>query len=85
MPEPGRQSLEARGPPEDWYPQYVDPDEVEFDHAYWECRCGWRSDPVQHPSMTEHYEDLHWEYGQTVDCGVGKHVLVFEDGSVAEI
>jgi len=78
-------SMEDRGAIEDYYPHYVNDSEVEFDHAYWECRCGWRSDPQNHPSKTEYYQDQHLKWGRTPDCGIGKHVIVFEDGSVAEI
>lgn len=73
------------GPVEDYYPHYVDEDEVEFDYAFYRCRCGWESKRVGHPASTMAKEDAHFEYGHTPDCGVGKHVLVFEDGSVAEI
>lgn len=78
-------SLEDRGPPEDWYPHYVDADDVEFDYAYYRCRCGWESECVSHPSMTEWHADGHRQFGQTVDCGVGRHILVFKDGTVAEV
>lgn len=78
-------SLEERGDVEDYYPHYVIPDEVEFDYAYYKCRCGWESEALSHPSMTEHHADGHREYGYTADCGLGKKVLVFKDGSVAEI
>lgn len=80
-----RRSLEARGSVEDYYPHYVNEDEVEFDYAYWKCRCGWRSESFQHPSMADHFRDGHQKFGRTVDCGLGKCVMVFEDGSEAEV
>lgn len=78
-------SMAERGAVEDYYPHYVDEDAVEFSHAYWKCRCGWRSDDVNHPSKTTYHQEQHLDWGQTPDCGVGKHAIVFEDGSVAEI
>lgn len=78
-------SQKQREPPEAYYPHYVDPDEVEFDYAYAKCRCGWESARVGHPSMAEYHLDGHRKFGRTPDCGVGTHVLVFEDGSTAEV
>jgi len=78
-------SQQQREPAEAYFPHYVDPDEVEFDYAYYECRCGWQSERVSHPSMTEYHADGHRDYGRTPDCGLGKHVIVFKDGTVAEI
>ena len=77
-------SLADRGPVEDYYPRYVDPEDVEFDHCYWACPCGWRFRELRHPSMVYHYRDGHHDFGETVDCGLGKCVIVFEDGSTAE-
>lgn len=79
------QNLKERGEPEEYYPHYVDADDVEFDHSYWECRCGWRSEPFRHPSMAAHHRDGHHQFGDTPDCGLGKCVMVFEDGSTAEV
>lgn len=76
---------QQRGPVEDYYPHYVNEDEVEFDYAYYECRCGWQGDPAGHPASTEHQHEMHSRWSQSPDCGLGKHVIVFEDGSVAEI
>lgn len=80
-----RQSLDDRPPVEDYYPGYVDPDEVEFDHCFWKCPCGWHSRPLQHPSMAEYHRDGHHDFGRSLDCGLGKCVMVFEDGSTAEV
>lgn len=77
-------SLQQRGSPEDYFPHYVNENEVEFDYAYAKCRCGWESRPLAHPASTTYHIENHHEYGHTVDCSVGKSVLVFEDGSVAE-
>lgn len=78
-------SIDNRGAVEDYYPHYVNENTVEFAYAYWECRCGWESENKTHPSKTEYPQDQHLRWGRTPDCGVGKHVIVFTDGSVAEI
>lgn len=74
-----------RKPVEEYYPHYVDPEEVEFDYAYYECRCGWTSERKSHPRATEYERDGHSQFGRTPDCGLGNHVIVFKDGSVSKI
>lgn len=77
--------MDERPDVEEYYPHYVNEDEVEFSHCYWEFPCGWRSEDLRHPSMVTHHRDGHHDFGRTVDCGLGKNVMVFEDGSVAEV
>jgi len=84
QPDP-RQNMEARADVEEYYPHYVNEEEVEFSHCYWECRCGWRSEDLRHPSFADGKQDGHLRFGRTKDCGIGKTVLVFEDGSVADV
>lgn len=74
-----------RGSVDEWYPHYVDADDVEFDYAFARCRCGWKSEALGHPASTDYHGDLHLEYGRTVDCGVIDHVIIFKDGSEAVI
>jgi hypothetical protein len=69
----------------EWYPHYVNPDEVEFDYAFYRCRCGWESERCSHPSLTEAKADGHRQYYDSPDCGLGKHIIVFKDGSTADI
>jgi len=79
------QNLADRQPVDHYYPRYVDPEDVEFDHCYWKCPCGWRSEELRHPSMVYHHRDGHHSFGETPDCGLGKCVMVFEDGLTAEV
>jgi len=78
-------TMNDRGDVEDYYPHYVNPDDVEFDYAYYECNCGWQSETQNHPSKTEYYADQHSRFGRTPDCGLGKHIIVFKDGSTATL
>jgi len=70
---------------EEYYPAWLAPDEAEFSHCYATCRCGWQSETVEDPGMADHHRDGHMRYGETPDCSLPTIVLVFADGSTADV
>ena len=86
MPSDARPSQQGkqRAPASDYFPAYVD-DDAELDYCYEQCRCGWTSDIVNHPSQARYHGDLHTDYGHTADCSLTKTVLLFDDGTEARI
>lgn len=73
-----------RPPAEEYFPSYVEGD-AELDYAYAKCRCGWESEAKSHPEGARYEADIHSDHVTDPDCSLPTQVLVFEDGTVADI